>query len=152
MGDARFAHSGRPFHHDGFSTCAARRATRRGRRIRSDQISDVDPEPFASPCAQSAHSGSVSRGIVFPLDQTESAKLPDSAGAAPINLASYGLAEALSRVVSDADCLMILRIRQGHMEFLNGARLRSVPTSENTVSPSASLHCPSVVVPVSRQI
>ena len=31
----------------GFSTCAARRATRSARRIRSDQTSDVDPEPFA---------------------------------------------------------------------------------------------------------
>src|SRR5262249_5212342 len=73
MSDARFAHSPRPSHHDGFSTCAARRATRSCRRIRSDQTSDVDSEPFGSPCAQYAHSGSVNRGMVFPLDQTESA-------------------------------------------------------------------------------
>jgi hypothetical protein len=37
------------------------------------KTSDVAPKQFASPCAQSAHSGSVHRGIVFPLNQTESA-------------------------------------------------------------------------------
>ena len=46
---AGFSHSPCPSHHDGFPTCAARRATLRCRRICSDETSDVDPEPFASP-------------------------------------------------------------------------------------------------------
>src|SRR5262245_10155691 len=50
---AGFSHSPCPSHHDGLPTCAARRATLRCRRICSDETSDVDPEPFASPCAWS---------------------------------------------------------------------------------------------------
>jgi hypothetical protein len=68
MSNARFAHPRCPSHHDGFSTDTTRQAPSSCRRIRSDETSDVDPEPFATTVAQSPHPGSADCGTLLALD------------------------------------------------------------------------------------